>query len=39
MAGKTVGDLTQWAADLRTALRVANGDKRKLREWAAEVEK
>ena len=34
LQGKTVGDLTQWAVDLRAALRLANGDKRALREWA-----
>ena len=33
LQGNTVGDLSQWALDLRTALRLANSDKAKLREW------
>jgi hypothetical protein len=33
-AGKTNADLAQWALDLRAALRAANGDKAKIREWA-----
>jgi len=37
MTGKTIADLTQWAVELRAALKVANGDKMKLREWLAET--
>jgi hypothetical protein len=36
MPGKTVGDLTQWALDLRGALRLANKDKAALRAWLEE---
>ena len=34
LAGQTNGDLAQWALDLRAALRLANSDKKALREWA-----
>ena len=33
LPGKTVADLSQWALDLKAALRLANSDKRALREW------
>jgi len=35
LAGKTNGDLVAWAVDLRVPLRLANSDKKALREWAA----
>ena len=35
LRGKTNGDLAQWALELRAALRLANGDKKALREWAS----
>ena len=38
LRGKTNGDLAAWAAELRAALRLANADKKALREWAREVE-
>jgi hypothetical protein len=36
MPGKTVGDLTKFAADLRAALRMANADKAALMAWLEE---
>ena len=38
LRGKTNGDLAAWAVELRTALRLANADKKALREWAGEIE-
>lgn len=35
MKGRTNGDLLAWALDLRAAVRLANADKKALREWAA----
>lgn len=34
LRGKTNADLLAWALDLRAALRLANEDKKALREWA-----
>jgi hypothetical protein len=42
MRGRTNGDLLAWALELRAAVRLANSDKKALREWvdgAGEVEK
>ncbi|MDR2945911.1 MAG: hypothetical protein LBV79_04100 [Candidatus Adiutrix sp.] len=33
LAGRTNGDLAEWAVELRAALRQANADKKALREW------
>ncbi|MDR2946314.1 MAG: hypothetical protein LBV79_06180 [Candidatus Adiutrix sp.] len=33
LAGRTNGDLAEWAVNLRTALRQANSDKAALRKW------
>ncbi len=34
LRGRTNGDLLAWAVDLREALRLANADKKALRQWA-----
>ena len=37
LKGGTNADLAQWALDLRAALRLANSDKRALREWSSKI--
>ena len=37
LKGKTNAALAEWAVELREVLRVSNGDKRALREWAVKA--